>query len=114
MGTIRRFIARPWWQNSGCSDPATKLVPAAIPGDAMVQPARLSSGHKLKFTRRWHCTGGILDANQTFPRGATTLLGRPHEGSGEMAISGMMKNVLVSVVDDDRSFRESMCRLMRS
>jgi FixJ family two-component response regulator len=31
-----------------------------------------------------------------------------------MAIGGMMKKVLVSVVDDDRFFRESMCRLMRS
>jgi FixJ family two-component response regulator len=31
-----------------------------------------------------------------------------------MAIGGMMKKVLVSVVEDDRSFRESMWRLMRS
>jgi FixJ family two-component response regulator len=31
-----------------------------------------------------------------------------------MAIGGVMKKVLVSVVDDDRFFRESMCRLMRS
>jgi FixJ family two-component response regulator len=31
-----------------------------------------------------------------------------------MGIGGMMKKVLVSVVEDDRSFRESMCRLMRS
>src|SRR3954465_15802022 len=31
-----------------------------------------------------------------------------------MATGGMMKKVLVSVVEDDRSFRESMCRLMRS
>ena len=31
-----------------------------------------------------------------------------------MAIGDMMKKVLVSVVDDDRFFRESMCRLMRS
>jgi FixJ family two-component response regulator len=31
-----------------------------------------------------------------------------------MAIGGMMKKVLVSVVDDDRSFRESLSRLMRS
>jgi FixJ family two-component response regulator len=31
-----------------------------------------------------------------------------------MAIGGMMKKLLVSVVDDDRFFRESMCRLMRS
>jgi FixJ family two-component response regulator len=31
-----------------------------------------------------------------------------------MAIGSKMKKVLVSVVEDDRSFRESMCRLMRS
>src|SRR6185369_14842246 len=31
-----------------------------------------------------------------------------------MAIRDMMKKILVSVVDDDRFFRESMCRLMRS
>jgi FixJ family two-component response regulator len=31
-----------------------------------------------------------------------------------MATDGMMKKTLISVVDDDRFFRESMCRLMRS
>jgi FixJ family two-component response regulator len=31
-----------------------------------------------------------------------------------MAIGGMMKKILVSIVDDDRFFRESMCRLLRS
>src|SRR5215470_5511297 len=31
-----------------------------------------------------------------------------------MAIRDMMKTVLVSVVDDDQFFRESMCRLMKS
>jgi FixJ family two-component response regulator len=31
-----------------------------------------------------------------------------------MAIGGLMKKLLVSVVDDDQFFRESMCRLMRS
>jgi FixJ family two-component response regulator len=31
-----------------------------------------------------------------------------------MAIGGMMKKILVSVVDDDRFCRESMCRLLRS
>ena len=30
------------------------------------------------------------------------------------AMGGMMKKVLVSVVEDDRFLRESMCRLMRS
>jgi FixJ family two-component response regulator len=31
-----------------------------------------------------------------------------------MAIGGMMKKTLISVVDDDRFCRESMCRLLRS
>ena len=31
-----------------------------------------------------------------------------------MAIGGMMKKVLLSVVEDDRFLRESMCRFMRS
>jgi FixJ family two-component response regulator len=31
-----------------------------------------------------------------------------------MAIGGMMKKILVSVIDDDRFCRESMCRLLRS
>jgi FixJ family two-component response regulator len=31
-----------------------------------------------------------------------------------MVLGGVMKKVLVSIVDDDRFFRESMCRLMRS
>jgi FixJ family two-component response regulator len=31
-----------------------------------------------------------------------------------MATGGMMKKVLITVVDDDRFFRESMSRLMRS
>ena len=31
-----------------------------------------------------------------------------------MAIDGMTNKTLISVVDDDRFFRESMCRLMRS
>jgi FixJ family two-component response regulator len=31
-----------------------------------------------------------------------------------MVLGGMMKKTLVSIVDDDRFFRESMCRLMRS
>ena len=46
--------------------------------------------------------------------GATALLGRPHGGSERTAIGGMMKKLLVSVVEDDRFFRESMGRLMRS
>jgi FixJ family two-component response regulator len=42
---------------------------------------------------------------------SVTLIGCPHDGP---AIGEMMKKALVSIVEDDRSFRESMCRLMRS
>jgi FixJ family two-component response regulator len=45
------------------------------------------------------------------PRGAKALLAARATG---LANGGMMKKVLVSVVDDDRFFRESMCRLMKS
>jgi len=31
-----------------------------------------------------------------------------------MFVGGAMKKILVSIVEDDRFFRESMCRLMRS
>src|SRR6266567_3032783 len=46
--------------------------------------------------------------------GATALLGRPHDGFERTARGGMTKKLLVSVVEDDRFFRESMGRLMRS
>jgi FixJ family two-component response regulator len=38
----------------------------------------------------------------------------PAQRVQRIAKGGMMKKVLVSVVDDDQFFRESMCRLMRS
>jgi FixJ family two-component response regulator len=41
-------------------------------------------------------------------------LGRPHGGFERTARGGVMKKLLVSVVEDDRFFRESMRRLMRS
>jgi FixJ family two-component response regulator len=41
-------------------------------------------------------------------------LGRPHGGFKRTAKGGVMKKLLVSVVEDDRSFRESMGRLLRS
>src|SRR5215831_12732542 len=56
----------------------------------------------------------MLDTNQAVPRGATALFGPSARRVQRMAIGGMMKKVLVSVVDDDQFFRESMCRLMRS
>jgi FixJ family two-component response regulator len=41
-------------------------------------------------------------------------LGRPHGGFERTARGGVMKKLLVSVVEDDQYFRESMGRLMRS
>ena len=88
------------------SDPAQRLVwcPACA----------ISSRHKPKFTGHRHCTGGIVDTDQTNPRGATALFGRPHGGFERIATGVVMKKQLVSVVEDDRFFRESMGRLMRS
>jgi FixJ family two-component response regulator len=42
------------------------------------------------------------------------LWGRPHGGFERTARGGMTKKLLVSVVEDDQFFRESMRRLMRS
>src|SRR5262245_21900148 len=63
---------------------------------------------------RRRCTGGTVDPNQMIQRGATAVLGRPQGGFGRSARGGVMKKELVSVVEDDRFFRESMGRLMRS
>jgi FixJ family two-component response regulator len=41
-------------------------------------------------------------------------LGRPHGGFERTARGGVMKKLLVSVVEDDQYFRDSMRRLMRS
>ena len=60
-----------------------------------------------------HC--GILRTGDGVACGVTALLGRPH-GEFERTArgGGMTKMPLVSVVEDDRFFRESMRRLMRS
>jgi CheY-like chemotaxis protein len=46
--------------------------------------------------------------------GPTALFGHPHGGFERIATGVVMKKQLVSVVEDDRFFRESMGRLMRS
>ena len=58
-----------------------------------------------------------LNHDLTLPRacGVTALLGRPaRRVRANRARDSMTKKLLVSVVDDDRFFRESMRRLMRS
>ena len=42
------------------------------------------------------------------------MFGCPHGGFERIATGAVMKKQLVSVVEDDRFFRESMRRLMRS
>jgi hypothetical protein len=70
--------------------------------------------HKTKVYARWHCPSGALWVGYRIPRRAGWLLGRPH-GGFERARGGHMPEAsLVSVVEDDRFFRESMRRLMRS
>jgi FixJ family two-component response regulator len=61
----------------------------------------------------WHCTGGILVHAEQF-HAARPHSSLPAQWVQRMATGGMMKKVLISVVDDDRFFRESMSRLMRS
>jgi FixJ family two-component response regulator len=56
----------------------------------------------------------MLDTDRIIPRGATALLGCPHGGFERTARGSVMKKLLVSVVEDDQYFRESMRRLMRS
>ena len=46
--------------------------------------------------------------------GSVGIVRCPHDGAQRIATGGMMKKLLVLVVDDDRFFRESMARLMRS
>ena len=47
-------------------------------------------------------------------RGDSIVAAVAHGGFERTAIGGVMKKLLVSVVEDDRFFRESMGRLMRS
>src|SRR5258705_13843341 len=56
----------------------------------------------------------MLDTNQIPPRGAKVLFGCPPGGSERTARGGVMKEQLVSVIEDDQFFRDSMRRLMRS
>jgi FixJ family two-component response regulator len=63
---------------------------------------------------RVHCIVAFFAQIIVIPSGATALASRPHGGFERTATGGMMKAQLVSVVEDDRYFRESMGRLMRS
>ena len=88
------------------TNPAQRLV--------LCPACAISSRRKPKFTGHRHRTGGIVDTKQPNPCGAMALFERPHGGFERIATGVVMKKKLVSVVEDDRFFRESMGRLMRS
>src|SRR3954447_9769281 len=71
---------------------------------------------KPKFTGHRRRTGGISLGYQAIgaERHYNWIVVCPRGPVQQTAIGGMMKKVLVSVVEDDRFLRESMCRLMRS
>ena len=73
----------------------------------------MALGHKPKLMGHRHCTGGMfVHTEQSHAERRHSSL--PARWVQRMATGGMKKKVLVSVVDDDRFFRESMSRLMRS
>ena len=88
------------------------LIPIVDPE----QPRTRRSGHargKPKFTGFRRRTGAILDGDYIILRsdGVVALPARRFERTAR--VSAMTK-LLVSIVEDDRFFRESMSRLMRS
>jgi CheY-like chemotaxis protein len=83
-------------------------------GTLGAQLAQFGSWHKPKFTGHWHRTGGILAHVRNSHVDATTLLGAARMAVRANCRKHMPKTSLVSVVDDDQHFRESMRRLMRS
>src|SRR5271170_8407920 len=78
------------------------------------QLAWFGSWHKPKFTGRWHCTGGIFAHVMEFACGRDHIVVAARMAVRANCRKPMAKTSLISVVDDDRYFRESMQRLMRS
>ena len=88
----------------------------APPGGALVvQIAKFSSGHKPKFTGIGIARGAFFDAGYGMRiRARQYCRGRPYGGRERIAGSRMPTASLISIVEDDRYFRESMRRLMSS
>ena len=88
----------------------------APPGGALVvQIAKFSSGHKPKFTGIGIARGAFFDAGcGTRMQAPQHCRGRPYDGRERIAGSRMPIASLISVVEDDQYFRESMRRLMSS
>lgn len=84
---------------------------SGLPAAVAAQP---SSGDKPKFTEHWRCTRGMVRKDHGVAHGATGTIGPLTRWFEQTTKGGMMKKLLVSVVDDDRFFRESLRRLMRS
>jgi CheY-like chemotaxis protein len=83
-------------------------------GTLGAQLAQFGSWHKPKFTGHWLAPAVSLRTLWNSHVDATTLLGAARMAVRANCRKPMPKTSLVSVVDDDRFFRESMRRLMRS
>jgi len=91
-------------------------VPDSAPRPAFAQPAQFSPQDKPKFTGHRHCTVAFLTQIALSQAERRHCWAARTAGSSELPEHGAMKmkKHLVSVVEDDRFFRESMRRLMRS
>jgi len=81
--TIRRLTALGFGLRDRLGSQRPRSFSRSPQSQAMAAPLRKYRLDKPKFTGHWQCTGGILDTNQVIPRGATALLGRPHDRSRE-------------------------------
>jgi FixJ family two-component response regulator len=80
-----------------------------------VQVVQFAREDKPKFTGRRHCHSGTIGARCGKSEAARHILvGARASSFGRTAGGGMSKSLLISVVEDDQFFRESMRRLMRS
>jgi hypothetical protein len=89
-------------------------TPTQLSGSLRAQPAQLPPGISQSLRSTGIAPVALLNTDQANPRGATALFGRPHGEFERIGTGVVMKKQLVSVVEDDRFFRESMRRLMRS
>jgi CheY-like chemotaxis protein len=70
--------------------------------------------HKPKFTGNWYCSGTTLGRRLTYSHPGALVSSARSRRSSRTSGAHMPQLSLISVVEDDQFFRESMRRLMRS